>query len=71
MILLPITDYATALRLAERYRATIENIALDDIRFTCSIGVAELQVGEQMENLMARADEALYEAKSCGRNTVK
>tara|TARA_R110002072_G_scaffold85210_4_gene192762 strand:- start:1554 stop:2504 length:951 start_codon:yes stop_codon:yes gene_type:complete len=71
VILLPITDYATALRLAERYRATIENIALDDIRFTCSIGVAELQVGEQMENLMARADEALYEAKSCGRNTVK
>lgn len=71
VILLPITDYATALRLAERYRVTIENIALDDIRFTCSIGVAELQVGEQMEALMARADEALYEAKSCGRNTVK
>ena len=71
VILLPITDYVTALRLAERYRATIENIALDDIRFTCSIGVAELQVGEQMESLLARADEALYEAKRCGRNTVK
>ncbi|MCB1704020.1 MAG: diguanylate cyclase [Halioglobus sp.] len=71
VILLPNTDYATAQRLAERYRATIESTPLDDIHFTCSIGVAELQPGEQMENLMARADEALYDAKNCGRNTVR
>ncbi len=37
---------------------------------TMSFGVAELVAGEALENLRKRADEALYEAKSRGRNTV-
>ena len=71
IILLPNTSYKVALELAERFRASIETTLANDIRFTCSIGVAELEVGEQMEKLMQRVDQALYTAKNSGRNTVK
>lgn len=70
LILLPNTGYATALQLAERYRVRIENNT-DNIHYTCSIGVAELRVGEYPDNLMQRADQALYTAKNSGRNNVK
>jgi len=70
LILLPNTGHAAALQLAERYRSSIEN-STDDIHYTCSIGVAELRVGEYPDNLMQRADHALYAAKNSGRNNVK
>jgi diguanylate cyclase (GGDEF)-like protein len=71
VMLLPNTDYATALKLAERYRKNIENTPSNSIHFTCSIGVAELELGEQLEKLMQRVDEAMYLAKNSGRNNVK
>ena len=37
---------------------------------TCSIGVAEWQPIEQPAQAIARADEALYEAKRAGRNRI-
>ena len=37
---------------------------------TCSIGVAEWQPIEQPPQAIARADEALYEAKRAGRNRI-
>jgi diguanylate cyclase (GGDEF)-like protein len=71
VIVMPNTDYETALKLAERYRDRIEKTQSNNIQFTCSIGVAELQPGERLENLMQRANQALYAAKNSGRNTVK
>lgn len=71
VIVLPNTDYETALILAERYRDRIEKTSADGIQFTCSIGVADLQHDEQLEKLLQRADQALYAAKNSGRNTVK
>jgi diguanylate cyclase (GGDEF)-like protein len=35
---------------------------------TCSAGIAMRRVGENLEGVVARADHALYEAKSQGRN---
>jgi diguanylate cyclase (GGDEF)-like protein len=70
LLLLPNTGHAAALQLAERYRLRIENNT-DSIHCTCSIGVAELRVGEHPDNLMQRADQALYAAKNSGRNNVK
>ncbi|MCB1690288.1 MAG: diguanylate cyclase [Halioglobus sp.] len=71
LLLLPNTGYDVALMLAERCRASIEKTLSNGIGCTCSIGVAQLEVGEQMEKLMQRADQALYSAKNSGRNNVK
>ena len=38
---------------------------------TCSFGVAEFQDGDTAETLLARADDALYRAKSNGRNRIE
>ncbi len=40
------------------------------IRVTCSIGVAWAIAGDDWESLVGRADDALYEAKSSGRDRV-
>ena len=62
-------------RLAERIRqafAKLEHEGLnDDIRLTASFGVATAHEGETYERLFARADAALYRAKSSGRNRVE
>ena len=39
-------------------------------RITMSVGVAEFQAGERPEDLIERADKALYTAKNNGRNQV-
>lgn len=64
-----------ARRLAERIRqgfASLKHSGLsDNIRLTASFGVATARDGETYEELFARADTALYKAKSNGRNRVE
>jgi eukaryotic-like serine/threonine-protein kinase len=36
-----------------------------------SIGVADLKPDDDLEALLARADDALYQAKAAGRNCVR
>ncbi|MBU1245007.1 GGDEF domain-containing protein, partial [Myxococcota bacterium] len=61
-----------ALAIAERARQTIEatEFRFHEISFhtTISMGVAQLRPGESREELIKRADEALYAAKNDGRN---
>ena len=68
-------DNEPAERLAERIRqafACLEHASLnDDIRLTASFGVATAHIGETYEQLFARADAALYHAKSRGRDRVE
>lgn len=66
---------ADAMGLAERIRAAIASTPClcspdTPIAITTSVGVAQPHVGETMEQLLERADEALYRAKHAGRNRV-
>lgn len=57
---------------AERVRRAIEEMRFDDVgSVTISAGVSELEIGEEEPDpAIARADLALYQAKSAGRNRV-
>ena len=63
-------------KFAERMRERIANTALvqqhGGVRLTASIGVASYPTSEvhTVDDLFARADEALYRAKAEGRNRV-
>lgn len=60
--------------VAQRLRQAIQNVEVEQegkaIRFTASFGAAEIHKGEELAELLARADEALYQAKNSGRNQV-
>jgi len=49
-----------------RRRSTGESLG----RVSVSVGVAEYRVGEEIDDLVARTDACLYEAKRRGRNCV-
>jgi two-component system cell cycle response regulator len=69
------TDVAGAACFCERVRSAIEAlvIAAPDggrVAVTASIGFASYASGESLEELVERADKAMYVAKSSGRNRV-
>jgi diguanylate cyclase (GGDEF)-like protein len=70
-VLLPETDTAGALEVAERIRKRVVSEPFPDRAITLSIGVAEFpKDGDRAEMVIAVADAALYEAKRGGRNQV-
>ena len=75
LLVLPGVDKAQAQHIVERARKSIEEDAVvvggNVLRITISVGVAERRPGEARDRLIARADEALYTAKSSGRNRVE
>lgn len=77
VVVMPDTEGHVAERVAERIRVEIERAPFaigktgQLIDVTISVGVSSLQLPlDTMEALMKRADLALYEAKSGGRNRV-
>ncbi|MBK6791528.1 MAG: PAS domain S-box protein [Anaerolineales bacterium] len=74
-ILLPETNSAQAFLLAERIRAAVDatHVEVEDtsISVTLSLGVAEIiftPCDKSIEDVIRRADQALYKAKYSGRN---
>ena len=72
-VVLPGADEAAAVREAERVRALVEESVFSagaaELRLTASIGIACSPAAHaSWKELIARADAALYEAKSQGRN---
>jgi diguanylate cyclase (GGDEF)-like protein len=65
LVLLPDTDHAGALRVAERIRAAVAA----ETRVTVTVGVA-YSTKEEVAAVLARADRALYDGKAAGRNRV-
>ena len=70
VVVLDGTDEAGAVLVAERILSSLsESVTLDDHDFqvTASIGIAVGRTGESVEDLLVRADAALYQAKSRGK----
>ena len=57
--------------VAERIRIAVENMKFDNgAKCTVSIGLAKAQSEDNIDELINRADEALYHAKQTGKNRV-
>lgn len=70
-IIFPQTSQSQATVIAEKYRHIISKQSFGLNRaLTISIGVSEYLKDESAEALFRRADSALYQAKSSGRNRV-
>jgi diguanylate cyclase (GGDEF)-like protein len=61
---------AVGRRLLEKVRRTDFGEELPGLRVTLSLGVAEFTPGESVDDLLRRADQAMYAAKSQGRNQM-
>jgi diguanylate cyclase (GGDEF)-like protein len=70
VILLPRTEQADALAIAERIRRRVATVAVEGVdTVTVSVGVAAHPVhGETLEEVVSAADCALLAAKTAGRN---
>ena len=79
-VLLPFTQIEEALIVGERLRKAVEDTEITiyqdtvdekTIKVTISMGLAEFNKQETGEALFERADKALYDAKTNGRNQVR
>ncbi len=74
LILLPMTDLSSAEILVERLRFAIEvqqcSIQGHDVSVTASFGIAQHELQDDADKTISRADKALYQAKTKGRNCI-
>ena len=73
VILMPFTPDGTV--AAERIRASLEKSVFctdnnEEVRVTCSAGIASYMSGDDDKSLLKRADTALYQSKKEGRNKI-
>ncbi|MES2821676.1 MAG: GGDEF domain-containing protein, partial [Pseudomonadota bacterium] len=72
LVLIPHSDPHQALQLAQRLRSLLaRNPLLVDRPITASFGVASLQPGEALSELLRLARRALLRAKATGRNRIE
>ena len=75
-IILPATPLVVAAKVAERIRVFIEQIPIEldahKLTVTASLGLSSYQPQDacNVEQLLERADQLLYQAKAAGRNCV-
>jgi diguanylate cyclase len=70
--LMPETDSQTALAVLEKVRSVIAGASFNykdqSMSITLSVGLTEFKTNDNLESAFERADQALYSAKSSGRN---
>lgn len=73
-ILLPQTELATAINVAEKLRHLVKDLRFPGsnppIAVSASFGVTALGPSDDIESFLNRADQALYQAKRTGRDRV-
>lgn len=70
-VIMPDTTLTESMIMAERLRKAVEEAVFPNQGITISIGVSYRRPEDNAESLLKRADEALYLAKSSGRNCVQ
>jgi diguanylate cyclase (GGDEF)-like protein len=71
LITCPETDLTGLIQLAEKLRVKIEKYSFPNVgNITSSFGVTIYQNGDDVSQLISKADSALYQAKNRGRNCV-
>jgi diguanylate cyclase (GGDEF)-like protein len=74
LMILPHTTLAQGRKIADRIRASVSKWEFDlgakKVHLTISIGLCQFKAGEDLEQLLSHADQALQEAKRGGRNLV-
>lgn len=71
VIVCPTTELEQGTRRAERLRLAIVNGnigGVDNLRVAASFGVTQVEKGDSLDDVIRRADQALYSAKKTGRN---
>ncbi|MBF0107645.1 MAG: diguanylate cyclase [Magnetococcales bacterium] len=72
MIVSPLNDLNATCKLAEKLRRLIEGETFGRAgKVTCSFGVSQARREDSIRTLTERADRALYQAKTRGRNRVE
>lgn len=74
-VLLPETEIAAAIEVAERLRMVTANTCLvlengQSVNFTISVGATSCSCIDDVDLLLSQADKALYNAKNSGRDKV-
>jgi two-component system cell cycle response regulator len=72
MVLMPQSDVEAASNVSEKLRLAIAGYHFDNLdKLTVSLGVTAFEPQDDLNSLLKRVDEALYEAKKKGRNRVE
>lgn len=72
LVLCPQTNLKGAIELAETYHSLINKYLFPEVKqITASFGVTTYRSGDTIETFINRADQALYKAKSMGRDRIE
>ncbi|MDE2343183.1 MAG: diguanylate cyclase [Betaproteobacteria bacterium] len=75
LVILPECSRDDLQRIGERIRAAVEALALEHegqhFGFTTSVGMYHVMAPERRDQMLSKADKALYAAKVAGRNQVR
>lgn len=71
-VLAPKTTLESALKITEKLRQLISSHHFKKVEhLTCSFGITEIKPTDTQDDLLKRADEALYSSKSKGKNRIE